>query len=245
MILLPSIDLRAGRCVRLLRGDFAAETVYPVDPLTLVGEYHALGARWLHIVDLDGARDGRLAHREWIAAMVAIGGPTLQIGGGVRSFELGADLLSIGVGRIVIGSAAVERRDDVARWIGDWGAERVCLALDVRLDASGVPNVTTRGWQVDTTHVLWDVIEAYERHGLRHVLCTDVSRDGAMEGPNLALYRDAVARHPAIAWQASGGVRDTRDLQALCEIGVAAAISGKALLESRIDSAAIRRWLGA
>lgn len=243
MKLLPSLDLRGGRCVRLLRGDFAAETAYDVEPRTLVRHYAALGAAWVHIVDLDGARDGALAHRDLLAELVVHGGVALQVGGGVRSEAVGRELLSLGVARIVIGSAAVENPDAVLHWAASWGPERVCLALDVRLDDSGLPRILTRGWQVETPAVLWDVVERYSLAGVRHVLCTDVARDGALEGPNLDLYRQAVDRHPNIAWQASGGVRDANDLQALAATGVDSAISGKALLESRIDAEAMRRWL--
>lgn len=244
MKLLPSIDLRGGRCVRLLRGDFDAETSYEVEPLALVRHYAKLGAKWVHIVDLDGARDGALAHRPLLGELARDGNAALQVGGGVRSEAIGCDLFALGIGRVVIGSAAVEHPEQVLHWLKSWGPERVCLALDVRLDAAEVPYVVTRGWQVETATVLWDVIGRYAQAGVRHVLCTDVARDGALGGPNLALYRDAVRRHPQIHWQASGGVRDAEDLQALADTGVDAAISGKALLESRIDAEAMRRWLG-
>lgn len=243
MKLLPSIDLRGGRCVRLLRGNFDAETTYEIDPAGLVRHYGELGAAWVHIVDLDGARDGVLAHRPLLAELARATTPALQVGGGVRSEAVGRDLLSLGVARIVVGSAAIERPTEVMAWLASWGPDRVCLALDVRLDDSGLPRVVTRGWQRETATVLWSVLESYSRAGVRHVLCTDVARDGALAGPNFELYREAVRRHPEIAWQASGGVRDVDDLQALSATGVASAISGKALLESRIDTESMRRWL--
>ena len=245
MRLLPSIDLRDGQCVRLLHGDFNAETRYDITPQALHSRYRELGAQWLHCVDLDGARDGQLANRDLIEAMAADGLPRLQVGGGVRSREIVEDLLQAGIGRVIVGSAAIETPEDVARWIEVFGPERIGLAIDVRLDADSVPRVQTRGWQQSTSATLWDTVQQFLSSGLRHVLCTDIARDGALQGPNLGLYADCVRRFPAIEWQASGGVRDAQDLEALAEVGVAQAISGKALLERRFDDATLVRWLAA
>ena len=245
MRLLPSIDLRDGQCVRLLHGDFDAETRYDITPQALHSRYRALGAQWLHCVDLDGARDGQLANRDLIEAIAADGLPRLQVGGGVRSREIVEDLLQAGIGRVIVGSAAIETPADVARWIEVFGPERIGLAIDVRLDADSVPRVQTRGWQQSTSATLWDTVQQFLSSGLRHVLCTDIARDGALQGPNLELYADCVRRFPAIEWQASGGVRDAQDLEALAEVGVAQAISGKALLERRFDDATLVRWLAA
>lgn len=243
MRLIPSIDLRGGRCVRLLRGDFDAETRYDLEPRVLLERYCALGARWLHLVDLDGARDGRLANRDVILELVATNSLNIQVGGGVRSRAVVDDLLSHGVARVAVGSAAIEASDEVAAWIDAHGGARICLAFDVRLDAQGTPFVTTRGWTQSTAVTLWDAVARFVPRGLAHVLCTDVARDGALEGPNLALYAECRRRFPTIEWQASGGVRDAADLQALVELGVAGAISGKALLEDRIAPADMRRFL--
>jgi phosphoribosylformimino-5-aminoimidazole carboxamide ribotide isomerase len=243
--LIPAIDLRAGRCVRLLKGDFAAETRYEIDPLALLRHYHALGARWLHIVDLDGARDGRLANRHLIASFAAEGSIALQVGGGVRSAAVVTDLLGTGVARVVVGSAAVDEPQAVERWLGDYGAERVCLALDVRLDGDGLPLLYTRGWLEATRVTLWQAIDRFAAAGLKHVLCTDIERDGALSGPNLALYRECARRYPQLYWQASGGIAGGADLQALADAGASAAISGKALLEQRISIEELRPFLPA
>ncbi len=234
MLLIPAIDLRAGRCVRLYQGDFDAETRYPVEPLELLGRYRAFGASWVHVVDLDGARDGELGNRATISALAAEPGVRLQVGGGIRSAQRIEDLLAAGVERVVIGSAAVERPQEVCAWLERFGAERICLALDVRLDAEGAARVQTRGWREAAAVTLWGALERYPAGTVRHVLCTDIERDGALAGPNLELYTAARARFPQIAWQASGGVRDARDLHQLAHAGAAAAVSGKALLEQRI-----------
>jgi len=243
MLLIPAIDLRAGRCVRLYQGDFAVETRYEYSPRQLLEKYRALGATWVHIVDLDGARDGVSANREVILDLAARGGLKLQVGGGIRSAEVMEDLISSGIERVVIGSAAVERPDDVIAWSSRFGADRICLALDVRHDGDRGPQVRTRGWRSGTAISLWEALATYPAAAVRNVLCTDIERDGALTGPNLALYRDAVARFPRIAWQASGGVRDAADLAALARTGVAAAVSGKALLEERITPEELRPFL--
>lgn len=243
MLLIPSIDLRGGRCVRLLKGDFAAETRYDLEPALLLQRYRGCGASWLHIVDLDGARDGLLANRSVIAALAEQSGIALQVGGGVRRRDVAADLLDLGVGRVVVGSAAVEAADEVSSWLAEFGPERVCLAFDVRHDAAGTPLLQTRGWRQATPLTLWNGVERYLAAGLRHVLCTDIERDGALTGPNVALYREAAARFPQIRWQASGGVADIANLHALAAAGAAAAISGKALLEDRLPMEELQPFL--
>ena len=234
MRLIPAIDLRAGRCVRLLRGDFAAETRYDAEPLELLARYRGFGADWLHIVDLDGARDGSGGNRPVIAELAAEFGIKLQVGGGLRDLGSVKDMLELGAARAVVGSAALTEPGEVRRWLHHFGSDRIALAFDVRLDEAGTPCVATHGWLRQSTWSLWGAVGEFADAGLKHVLCTDVSRDGALSGPNLTLYAEAVRRYPHVAWQASGGIREARDLHALADCGAAAAISGKALLEQRI-----------
>lgn len=243
MQLIPSIDLRGGHCVRLYKGDFGAETRYDLQPQQLLARYRALGAGWLHVVDLDGARDGTLANRSILLEFAAQDALKLQVGGGIRSAEVVDDLLSHGVARVAIGSAAVENVAEVKRWMQHYGAERICLAFDVLHDAQGVPRLRTRGWREASALSLWEAVAIYEPLGLRHVLCTDINRDGALGGPNLALYREAFKRFPRIAWQASGGVSNAADLGALAALGLDAAISGKALLEQRMQPEELKPFL--
>jgi phosphoribosylformimino-5-aminoimidazole carboxamide ribotide isomerase len=243
MRLIPSIDLRGGRCVRLLRGDFDAETRYDADPRQLLRDYQAQGAEWLHIVDLDGARDGLLANRALIGELAAMSEVKLQVGGGVRSAAVIDDLLQAGVARVVVGSAAVDAPADTLSWLQHYGPARVCLGFDVSLDTDGVPRLRTHGWRTATARSLWDAVEQFLPAGLQHVLCTDIARDGALAGPNVALYADAVKRYPQIAWQASGGISQSADLARLAEIGASAAISGKALLEKRIATEELQPYL--
>ena len=243
MLLMPSIDLLGGRCVRLHQGDFAAATRYELEPLALLQRYRDLGAAWLHIVDLDGARDGLAANRALIATLASQPGIELQVGGGVRTRAAASELLQLGVARVVIGSAAIEAADQVEAWFADLGAERLCLAFDVRHDAAGTPLLRTRGWQTATRWSLWDGVQRFLAAGLRHVLCTDIERDGALAGPNCALYREAATRFQQLRWQASGGVACIADLQALAATGAAAAVSGKALLEMRLPAGELQPFL--
>jgi len=233
MLLIPSIDLRGGRCVRLLKGAFDAETRYELDPLELLEQYADAGATWLHVVDLDGARDGLPANLPLVRALCARQRLRVQFGGGLRTRAAIDAALDAGVSRIVIGSAAVEDPQLLRGSLDELGADRVCLAIDVRVDAAGTPRVRTSGWVNELPLSLWELLDRFNTQ-LKHVLCTDVERDGALAGPNLALYDEAMRRAPGIAWQASGGIRDAADLAALDELGMAAAISGKALLEGRI-----------
>jgi phosphoribosylformimino-5-aminoimidazole carboxamide ribotide isomerase len=149
VLLIPSIDLRRGRCVRLREGDFATEAVYPIEPAALLRRYQSLGARWLHVVDLDGAKDGVGVNAPVIESLVRYPAVSLQVGGGVRTAVRIEELLSAGVARVVIGSAAVQRPAEVLTWLKCFGAERLCVAFDVRLGPRGEPQVQTHGWTVN------------------------------------------------------------------------------------------------
>jgi len=243
MLLIPSIDLRGGLCVRLLKGEFAAETRYEIDAIELLGRYADAGVRWLHVVDLDGARDGSPGNRELIGRMTALRRLRIQLGGGLRTRELAEQALAAGVNRVVIGSGAVENPALLRDLLAAHGPEAVCLAIDVRVDETGVPRVRTRGWVTEHALSLWDLLASFADTPLRHVLCTDIERDGALGGPSYALYQEALRRFPAIAWQASGGVASSEDLARLAQQGVAAAVSGKALLEGRITMEELQPYL--
>ena len=243
MRLIPAIDLKDGHCVRLLRGDFNAETRYAADAGALLAKYRDFGADWVHIVDLDGARDGTAGNRELIVELAQQNTVMLQVGGGLRDTGAVSQLLNSGVARAVIGSVAVTRMELVRTWLQDFGPDRIVLAFDVRLDPLRTPRVTIHGWRDTSELTLWDAVEQFEDYELKHVLCTDVSRDGALSGPNVELYDEAVRRFPHIEWQASGGIRDVQDLQALQRAGSKAAISGKALLEELIPIKELQPFL--
>ena len=233
MQLIPAIDIRKGKCVRLFQGDFTKETLYEIEPIDLAAPYAPAGAQWLHVVDLDGAKIGRPVNLQLITDIAQEIGLLVQVGGGIRTLaHLRKTLES--ADRVVIGSSAVMQPNKVMNWFNMFNADRLALALDVRIDASGMPLLTTHGWTQHTQVSLWHLLEQYKDVGLKHVLCTDVDRDGTMAGPNIKLYESCRKRWPNIEHQASGGIRNKSDLAALAKLKVSAAISGKALLERKI-----------
>lgn len=243
MNVIPAIDLRGGRCVRLFKGDFERETSYGSDIDVIAAAHASSGAEWLHVVDLDGARDGVQVNQSVVRRLAANVPMKLQLGGGLRQRSDVESWLNAGIRRCVVGSVAVREPDEVATWLRDFGAESLVLALDVRIDEDGRAAVVTHGWRDTTSLSIDDAIDAYAGAGLRHLLCTDVSRDGAMTGPNVDLYRELQVRYPALELQASGGVRDLADLELLRSAGVAAAITGRALLDGRLRHEEIRTFL--
>ena len=232
MDLYPAIDLKDGGCVRLYQGDYARQTRYDSDPAALAYTYAEAGARWLHVVDLDAARDGGSANLAAIEGMVARVGCLVQAGGGVREQADIDRLLAAGVSRVVIGSMAIRQPAVVGEWFDRYGPERLCLALDVR-HREGDYRLAAAGWTEAHDMTLWAALEHYQQHRLRHVLCTDIGRDGTLEGPNLGLYRSMRAAFPEVVLQASGGVGSLEDIGAVGETGAAALIVGRALLDGR------------
>ena len=234
MKIIPAIDLRDGKCVRLFKGDFDRQTEYSNDPLGMAMRFAALQVETLHVVDLDGAQSGKQHNRSIVEAIAERAPIRVQLGGGLRSRQALSHWFDAGVARCVIGSLAVSDPAEVADWLADFGSDRLVLALDVRIDDEGTPLLATHGWTRSSATPLWDCIAFFLEHGLEHVLCTDVSRDGAMAGPNTALYRETLRRFPGLLLQASGGVRHADDLHALAAAGLPAAITGRALLDGAI-----------
>ena len=239
MRIIPAIDLKDGKCVRLFKGEFEKVTEYSDDPASIGRQFSALNVTDLHIVDLDGARSGTPRNAAIVTEIAAASGLEVQLGGGIRKRDDVAAWLGIGVRRCVVGSIAINEPHTVIDWIGEFGANAIVLALDIRLNAAGTPMLTTQGWTEDSEVSLWDCIDAYCDAGVRHVLCTDVARDGAMSGPNFDLYREILGRFPGLQLQASGGVRHACDLEALQDIGLPAAITGRALLDGKISAAEV------
>lgn len=238
MRIIPAIDLKDSKCVRLLRGDFEKTTEYSSNPGEIGRRFSALDVAGLHIVDLDGARSGAQQNDAIVAEIAAESGLDIQLGGGIRHRDDIARWLTNGVSRCVVGSIAINEPARVTKWIAEYGADRIVLALDVKLDETGTPFLTTQGWTEDSDVSLWECLDAYSS-GARHVLCTDVARDGAMTGPNFELYVEILNRYPSLELQASGGVRNIDDLELLRELGVPAAITGRALLDGEITTAEV------
>jgi phosphoribosylformimino-5-aminoimidazole carboxamide ribotide isomerase len=228
---IPAIDLRGGQVVRLKQGDYAQQTTYAADPRELAQRYADAGARWLHLVDLDGARSGQLDNLAVIRA-IAADGMQVQAGGGVRDEADLQRLFDAGVQRVVLGSVAIRDPGLVAGWLDTYGAERLTLALDTRR-IDGRWTLPSAGWTETEAHTLDELAPWYAAHGALHLLCTDIDRDGMLAGFNLDLYRHLADSVPQLAVQASGGVRSLDDIRAAREAGARGVILGRALLEGR------------
>lgn len=243
MRIIPAIDLKDGKCVRLWQGDFEKTTEYSSDPTEIAKQFADLAATELHLVDLDGARLGQQMNSDIIASIASDSRVDIQLGGGIRDSDTVSNWLAAGVERCVIGSLAITEPDTVKAWLARFGGDHIVLALDVKLDQQQEPIVTTHGWTRDSSTNLFECIGDFLSAGLKHVLCTDVSRDGAMAGPNFELYERVMTSFPDIELQASGGVRNIEDLEQLRRIGVPAAISGRALLDGKISAKEMEAFL--
>jgi len=228
---IPAIDLREGRVVRLRQGDYAQQTTYASDPRELAGRYMRAGARWLHLVDLDGARSGNLDNLAVIKA-IAADGMQIQSGGGVRDENDLRRLFDAGVQRVVLGSVAIRDPEQVACWLATYGSERITIALDTRR-IDGRWALPSAGWTELEARTLDELAPWYAAHGARHLLCTDIARDGMLAGFNLTLYRHLADTVPQLAVQASGGARSLADIRAARDAGACGVILGRALLEAR------------
>uniref|UniRef100_UPI0025D6653C 1-(5-phosphoribosyl)-5-[(5- phosphoribosylamino)methylideneamino]imidazole-4- carboxamide isomerase n=1 Tax=uncultured Sphingomonas sp. TaxID=158754 RepID=UPI0025D6653C len=234
MKLIPAIDLIGGRCVRLAQGDFARETVYSDDPEAALADFAAGGAELAHLVDLDGARAGEPRQHALFERLAPSAPVALQVAGGFRTAEQVARVLDAGVRRVVIGSLALTDPEAFAAMVERFGPERLTLALDVRLE-DGTATVATHGWSRGSASNLHEVLRRFPE--VRHLLVTDIARDGMLGGPNLSLTEAIVRDFPQVELQASGGVATLTDLGALRDAGAAAAIVGKAIWEGRFTVA--------
>lgn len=235
MILYPAIDLIAGECVRLEQGRFDAVTKYDSDPFKRLDLFNAEFAKWVHIVDLDGAKAGSPQQHELIGRLAKASRAKIQTGGGVRSREHVQTLLDAGVSAVVVGSAAVKNPEEVRSWLKDFGKERITLALDVLPTKDGGYDAALHGWVEGSGISLWDVLDYYPVGVAQRILVTDVSRDGMLQGPNMDLMKALRKARPDLDIQASGGVRSVEDLYDLKAMGINGAIVGKAIYEGLID----------
>ena len=230
-MIIPALDLIDGQVVRLYQGDYGQVTEYKVDPAEQFNLYHQAGANWLHLVDLTGAKDTSARQLELISQLLASTPAKIQIGGGVRSEQDVIDLLAAGAQRVVIGSTAVKQPQLVKQWMEKYGAEKIVLALDINIDQYGVRRVAVSGWQEDSGVTIEALLDDYLTVGLQHVLCTDIARDGTLNGSNVELYTDLCQRYPQVQFQSSGGIGTLADIAALKGSGVAGVIVGRALLD--------------
>jgi len=245
-MIIPALDLIDGKVVRLYQGDYDQKTVYSDDPQSLYTIYNEQGADWLHLVDLDGAKDITKRQLTVIESLIKNTPAKVQVGGGVRTEEDVKGLLDTGAHRVVIGSTAVKEPEMVAGWMEKYGPEHIVLALDINIDADGNKIVAVSGWQEDSGQTIESLLDIYLKVGLKHVLCTDISKDGTLTGSNVDLYKEMAVAFPSVAWQASGGIGSLDDIADVARSGAQGMIVGRALLEGKFTvEEAINRWQNA
>ncbi|WP_318446275.1 1-(5-phosphoribosyl)-5-[(5-phosphoribosylamino)methylideneamino]imidazole-4-carboxamide isomerase [Photobacterium leiognathi] len=235
-MIIPALDLIEGQVVRLFQGDYGQVTEYKVDPAEQFNLYHQAGANWLHLVDLTGAKDTQARQLSLIERLLKSTPANVQIGGGVRTEQDVADLLNAGAKRVVIGSTAVKQPEMVKGWMEKYGAEHIVLALDINIDDDGNRIVAVSGWQEDSGVTIEALLNDFLKVGLKHVLCTDISRDGTLAGSNVELYVDLCRQYPQVQFQSSGGIGSLDDIAALKGSGVAGVIVGRALLDGKFTA---------
>lgn len=238
MELIPAIDLIDGRCVRLTQGDYGQTKIYDAEPVDMARKYADCGVRRLHIVDLDGAKAKAPCNLSTLEKVVAATGLDVEWGGGIKDSVAMQQAVDAGASRVICGSVAVDNPELFAQWLQEYGASRVILGADIR---DG--RVATHGWLKDGGMGVEELVEKFLPYNLSQLICTDISRDGMLQGPNLPLYEELQQRFPMVDVTLSGGVSSMDDLKRARECGVRAAIIGKAIYEGRITLKELERWL--
>lgn len=228
--LIPAIDLIDGKCVRLTKGDYDQKTIYNEDPVLQAKEFERLGFKRLHIVDLDGAKSKHIVNDTVLRAITQETNLIVDFGGGIKSREDIEKAFAAGAHMVTIGSVAVTHPEMFLSWMKKYGAERIILGADVR---NGM--VSINGWKEDSTEELLPFLEKYVEAGISNVLCTEISKDGTLQGPATELYTKVMAQYPTLHLIASGGVSCNEDIKQLDKNGIPAVVFGKAYYEGRID----------
>ena len=230
MQIIPAIDIIDGKCVRLTEGDYARQTTYHEDPLEVAFRFEAAGLRRLHLVDLDGARQKAVKNWKVLESIAASTSLEIDFGGGINSSGDVKLVLDAGARWATVGSIAVKYEAELERWFNVFGADKFILGADVR-----DRYIAIHGWTETTAIGIIDFIRKYIGKGVQQIFCTDVSKDGRLEGPSIALYSDILKEFPLLWFIASGGVSSLADLEELRQIGCSGAIVGKAIYENRIS----------
>ena len=229
MYIIPAIDIYRSQCVRLVEGDFTKRTSYARSPFAAAEQFVNAGARALHIVDLEGAREGRIVNAFSIAKIRVLKDVEIQVGGGIRTDAAVDFLLGMEIDRVVVGSVALRAPELFASWVARFGPDKFCVALDLK-DGE----IAHNGWQHTDPSDFTATVDRLSRLGVKRILTTDIRRDGRLEGPNITLYKQLVETFPTVEWIASGGVRGKEDITALHTTGAAGVVVGKALHEGRV-----------
>ena len=242
MQLIPAIDLLNGQCVRLFQGDFNDITYYDKDPVSLAKYYESLGLSRLHLVDLDGTRDGISMNENIVEQIIDSTNLEVQMGGGLRSKSQIRKWLESSINYLVIGSYAIENIADFNLFLNDEDKRRFIIALDVRTDVSP-PEVMIKGWKESSGMDLWSLIKEFIDFGFNDFLITDIQKDGTLQGPNIELYERCMKLSPGSRFICSGGVSSIEDLIRLRDKSIHAAVAGKSLLENKISQKEIKQFL--
>ncbi len=239
MRIIPAIDIIGGRCVRLEQGDYARKKTYGQNPLDLAKSLEQQGFRYLHLVDLDGAKAGKPVNLDVLEKIAAQTGLVVDFGGGVKDTAALELVFRAGARQVTAGSVAVKKTEMVARWLKRFGPEKIILGADVK-----DRKVYINGWRTETQWELFPFLEFYLEKGIKYVVCTDISRDGLLAGSAVKLYKEIVSAFPALKLVASGGVSSAAELSVLHRAGLDGAIVGKALLENKITLNQIKDYVG-
>lgn len=229
MDLIPAIDIIAGKCVRLTKGQYESKRVYDCDPTEMAMQFEDIGLKRLHIVDLDGAKAHHIVNTDTLERIASHTSLTIDFGGGLHTEEDVRQVFNAGAGKATVGSLAVTHPQTIIDWAEKLGHDRFIIAADAK---NGFVHVN--GWQSETKEPLLPFIAKFRAAGFRQFLCTDIDRDGMLQGPATALYQEIMAQQPDIYLIASGGVSNISDLHTLDKAGIPAAVFGKALYEGRI-----------
>lgn len=236
--LIPAIDIIEGKCVRLTKGEYSSQKTYSENPLEIAKQLEDIGVKRLHIVDLDGAKSKHIVNHKVLETIANSTSLKIDFGGGIKSdadihtaFDSGASL-------VTIGSVASTSPELFMSWIDKYGTDKIILGADVR---NGM--ISINGWKEDSQYSLFDFLDKYIEAGIINILCTEISRDGMLEGPATDLYKEIMQRYPNINLIASGGISCMKDIEVLDDNGIPSVVFGKAMYEERISMADIRNWL--
>lgn len=235
--IVPAIDIIGGRCVRLTKGDYASTKVYDASPLDMSLQYADCGVRRIHMVDLDGAKESRPVNLRTLEEIAMRTGLEIEWGGGISGADALTSIFNAGATQAIVGSVAALKPELFRTWLLQFGAEKMLLGSDVK---DGV--VAVKGWQERTELTISEQIKWFEPDGLKYVICTDISRDGMLQGPSFDLYSSLMEEFPNIVFTVSGGISSMSDIEQLDVLGLPKVIVGKAIYENRISLEDIKRW---
>jgi phosphoribosylformimino-5-aminoimidazole carboxamide ribotide isomerase len=237
MTIIPAIDIIEGKCVRLTQGDYSQKKIYNEHPLEVAKLFEDAGLNRLHLVDLDGAKEGKVKNWKVLETIAGKTSLVIDFGGGIKTDKDVQIVFDSGAKLATVGSIAVKNEKEFVNWLLQFGADKFLLGADVKDE-----KIAIHGWQETSDMWIYDFVEKYIQDGVKQIFCTDVSKDGKLEGPAIDLYKNIIERFPDLHFIASGGVSSMKDLEELENIGCKGAIVGKAIYENRIKLQQLSKW---